>query len=44
MLTKIKKSLFFALLLASFYSFGQKEGYNIKIKLDNYNFDTIVFR
>ena len=41
MLTKIKKSLLFALLLASFYSFGQKEGYNIKIKLDNYNFDTL---
>ncbi|MFZ4401423.1 MAG: thioredoxin-like domain-containing protein [Bacteroidales bacterium] len=41
MLTKIKKSLFFALLLASFYSFGQKDGYNIKIKLDNYNFDTL---
>lgn len=41
MLNKIKKSLFYALLLVSFYSFGQKDGYNIKVKLDNYKFDTL---
>ncbi len=41
MLNIIKKSLFITLVFFSFCSFGQKEGYNIKIKLDNYQFDTL---
>jgi len=41
MLKIIRKSLFYTLLLVSLCTYSQKQGYTIKIKLDNYKFDTL---